>query len=542
MSPVQSYLPAFPEIQPTVKFPSSPIRTTKATQLLSPTQIHKHYKQPLANPKLQDKLHFQSLNAARRALLHAQACQNTLQAEEDVTSMHINEAEEYIGLLRARKAIQTQVADAEEQISVIYAHLPPNLSSPIKIKAHDKAPGASSKAVDIPLDPPAPFIPNPYPPVTEPTPDIQHTHGSSSVLQLPFSALDLQPPPAQFAQDQNSGVIPSQASSLMQGFEEFEYPSFNPFALLDQPDELQWMALGGEPNNEDADEFHEADITIRPPAPMHDIPQSGASYYPPMATANGSILGPLNAMSSNPTWSSTPLSTGNQPGSTFSYPIDTPELHHRLSTTTHTVSVPQTNLTGVQQSYLSESSSLQRFLWQEALPMCQGTLSPTCQPRGYFKNAIASEYKSNIDEANKVFIADLANKHAWPSKDMKETMAKEALSQANAKARLQGKPVTDITNVILKKIKHSSSVWCSQLKLMIFNNIYLYGILPSLEQQATMTVDEIVQFMKNAVAALWVNDRFLHQGTDKFGNPAYFNHPVYTIITEGVQSKYAIVM
>ncbi|KIM77349.1 hypothetical protein PILCRDRAFT_12159 [Piloderma croceum F 1598] len=76
-------------------------------------------------------------------------------------------------------------------------------------------------------------------------------------------------------------------------------------------------------------------------------------------------------------------------------------------------------------------------------------------------------------------------------------MAKEALLQANAKAHLQGKPVTDITNVILKKIKYSGSVWCSQLKSMIFNNIYLYGILPSLEQQTTMTTDEIVQFMKN---------------------------------------------
>jgi hypothetical protein len=51
---------------------------------------------------------------------------------------------------------------------------------------------------------------------------------------------------------------------------------------------------------------------------------------------------------------------------------------------------------------------------------------------------------------------------------------------------------------------------------MIFNNIHLYGILPSPEQQVTMTADEIVQFVKNAVAALWVNDGFLHQGTDKF--------------------------
>ena len=30
-----------------------------------------------------------------------------------------------------------------------------------------------------------------------------------------------------------------------------------------------------------------------------DIPQSGASHYPPTATADGSVLGWLNAMSSN---------------------------------------------------------------------------------------------------------------------------------------------------------------------------------------------------------------------------------------------------
>jgi hypothetical protein len=191
--------------------------------------------------------------------------------------------------------------------------------------------------------------------MTAPTPDIQQTHGSSSVLQPPFAPLDLQPPPA---------------SSSTQGFEESEYSSFDPFALLDRPDELRRMALG-EPDDKDADEFHEADVTIRPPSPMRqyshpsminqgeqhrgallpgstylrglpltlnsDVPQSGASHCPPTATADGSILGPLDTMPSNSTWSSTPLPTGNQPGSTSSYPINTPELHRRLSTTTHTV-------------------------------------------------------------------------------------------------------------------------------------------------------------------------------------------------------------
>jgi hypothetical protein len=146
--------------------------------------------------------------------------------------------------------------------------------------------------------------------------------------------------------------------------------------------------------------------------------------------------------------------------------------------------VPQTDLTGVQQSYrmptpmellnrtrsssrpasaASESSSL-------AAPSVagstsdvprdivtrmstQGLLREFCTVHRWpqheidhsttISDAVASEDKSNIDEANK---------HAWPSKDMKETMAKEALSQANAKARSRGKPVTDVTNVILKKV------------------------------------------------------------------------------------------
>ena len=89
-------------------------------------------------------------------------------------------------------------------------------------------------------------------------------------------------------------------------------------------------------------------------------------------------------------------------------------------------------------------------------------------------DAVASEDKSNIDKANKVFIADLVNKHAWQSKDMKETMAKEALSQANAKARSRGKPVTDATNVILKKVS-----------LTLVALLCLHNMLTSLARSST---------------------------------------------------------
>jgi hypothetical protein len=71
------------------------------------------------------------------------------------------------------------------------------------------------------------------------------------------------------------------------------------------------------------------------------------------------------------------------------------------------------------------------------------------------------------------------------------------------------------------QIKHSGSIWRSQLKLMVFNNIHLYGILPSPKQQTTMTADEIVQFVKNAVAALQIDDGFLHQGINQFVSHPY---------------------
>lgn len=45
---------------------------------------------------------------------------NTLHAQEELEAMRINEAEEYLGLLRAKMAItQVQVAEADEQIGIV---------------------------------------------------------------------------------------------------------------------------------------------------------------------------------------------------------------------------------------------------------------------------------------------------------------------------------------------------------------------------------------------------------------------------------------
>jgi hypothetical protein len=65
---------------------------------------------------------------------------------------------------------------------------------------------------------------------------------------------------------------------------------------------------------------------------------------------------------------------------------------------------------------------------------------------------------------------------------------------------------------MLTSLARSSTVALSQLKLMV---------LASYPPWSSKQVDEIVEFMKNAVAALWMNDRFLHQGTDQFVSHIY---------------------
>ena len=56
---------------------------------------------------------------------------------------------------------------------------------------------------------------------------------------------------------------------------------------------------------------------------------------------------------------------------------------------------------------------------------------------------------------------------------------------------------------------------------MVFNNIHLYGVLPSVEEQANMTKDEVVTYVRKAVTALQTDDAYLHQGTDAFVSYIY---------------------
>lgn len=66
------------------------------------------------------QIHIHSQASARKALSFARAVRATLQAEEQSALMHINETEEYLGLLRARKAlIELRLSEADDQVGTV---------------------------------------------------------------------------------------------------------------------------------------------------------------------------------------------------------------------------------------------------------------------------------------------------------------------------------------------------------------------------------------------------------------------------------------
>jgi hypothetical protein len=77
--------------------------------------------------QVQTKIHIHSRKGARQALSFARAVRASLKADEDSASMHIDEIEEYLGILREEKAsIESQVAEAEEQIGMVREMLDSN--------------------------------------------------------------------------------------------------------------------------------------------------------------------------------------------------------------------------------------------------------------------------------------------------------------------------------------------------------------------------------------------------------------------------------
>ena len=66
------------------------------------------------------QIHIRSRASARKALSFARAVRATLQAEEQSAIMHINETEEYLGLLREKKAlIELRLAEAHDQVGAV---------------------------------------------------------------------------------------------------------------------------------------------------------------------------------------------------------------------------------------------------------------------------------------------------------------------------------------------------------------------------------------------------------------------------------------
>jgi hypothetical protein len=69
----------------------------------------------------------------------------TLKAEEDTATMHINEIEEYLGILQEHKcSLEMQVAEAEEQISMVWEILDSNGIPEVSLSDDESTPPPSS--------------------------------------------------------------------------------------------------------------------------------------------------------------------------------------------------------------------------------------------------------------------------------------------------------------------------------------------------------------------------------------------------------------
>jgi hypothetical protein len=64
----------------------------------------------------------------------------------------------------------------------------------------------------------------------------------------------------------------------------------------------------------------------------------------------------------------------------------------------------------------------------------------------------------------------------------------------------------------LFQVKHAGLLMRSNLKSVIFNSIHLWGILPTAEEQATMSQADVVAFIAAAVGQLRQNRGFADYG------------------------------
>jgi hypothetical protein len=148
---------------------------------------------------------------------------------------------------------------------------------------------------------------------------------------------------------------------------------------------------------------------------------------------------------------------------------------------------------------------------------------------------ILSDDKLTMDDASKIYISDLSLKNSWPDKRTALSMAEEAALQANHHAKADGHDQIDskspsvlrtvclscISHVhvltVYFQIRHAGSNWCSSLKTYIYDSLHLWGLVLMLEERKTMTLMEIQEYTKAAVADIIRGKKFLHTGLNATG-------------------------
>lgn len=142
--------------------------------------------------------------------------------------------------------------------------------------------------------------------------------------------------------------------------------------------------------------------------------------------------------------------------------------------------------------------------------------------------------KTNVKWATKYHSGDIFGTNGWPKNtEVKDTLIGEALSEANAEATKNKISTTDMTQYIRNKVsfllnylyeysteltlqlRHVSSNIRGALKATAEDVVPgVYHLLPSAEEQKSMTPQEQVEFTKQRVAFLRENLACFDEGHD----------------------------
>ena len=107
-------------------------------------------------PQLQKCNHLNSQTTVWRALGFSRAVRASLVSQQQLAEDEINEVEEYLGLLRAKKAtIELHVGEADQQIGIIHEVMNDHGISDISASCSNE----DLALDDYPLPPPSPPIP-----------------------------------------------------------------------------------------------------------------------------------------------------------------------------------------------------------------------------------------------------------------------------------------------------------------------------------------------------------------------------------------------